>query len=208
MSSFVHIMPMTENIIRVVYSKSQEKPGNSILIAEDFKPMDNLATDNYLSVDDSILFKNKQGEVILKEIGHCLTEKEVLEYYVDGDPVIKYKQTANGEVAYVENARHKSAGKAYEGKLVFSITEKEGIYGLGQHENGIYNYNGKKEYLFQTNMKISIPFILSSRNYGILIDTESAVIFDSKQGEITFSIDTTAELSYYVIIGKNFEEII
>lgn len=208
MSSFVHIMPMTENIIRVVYSKSQEKPGNSILIAEDFKPMDNLATDNYLSVDDSILIKNKQGEVILKEIGHSLTEKEVLTYYVDGEPVIKYKQTANGDVAYIENARHKSAGKAYEGKLVFSITEEEAIYGLGQHENGVYNYNGKKEYLFQANMKISIPFILSSRNYGILIDTESAVIFDSKEGEVTFSIDTTDELSYYVIIGKNFEEII
>lgn len=207
-STVVHIMPMTENIIRVVYSKSKEKPENSILIAEDFKPMDNLATDNYLSEDNCILFKNKQGEVILKETGHSLTEKEVLTYYVDGEPVIKYKHTANGDVAYIENARRKSAGKSFEGKLVFSITEKEAIYGLGQHENGIYNYNGKKEYLFQANMKISIPFILSSRNYGILIDTESAVIFDSKEGEVTFSIDTTDELSYYVIIGKNFEEII
>lgn len=207
-STVVHIMPMTENIIRVVYSKNKEKPENSILIAEDFIPMDNLATDNYLSEDNCILFKNKQGEVILKETGHSLTEKEVLAYYVDGEPVIKYKHTANGDVAYIENASRKSAGKSYEGKLVFSITEKEAIYGLGQHENGIYNYNGKKEYLFQANMKISIPFILSSRNYGILIDTESAVIFDSKEGEVTFSIDTTDELSYYVIIGKNFEEII
>jgi alpha-D-xyloside xylohydrolase len=57
-------------------------------------------------------------------------------------------------------------------------------------------------------MKISIPFLLSSRNYGILLDTESAVIFDSKQGEMTFIIDTTNELSYYVITGEGFEEII
>ena len=207
-SLYVHIMPLTENITRVVYTNSKEEPGNSILIAEDFIRNSNLKTDKYLSVDDCILFKNKQGEVILKETGHSLTEKEVFKYYVDGEPVIKYKQTANGEVAYIENARHKSAGTSYEGKIVFSITENEGIYGLGQHEAGIYNYNGKREYLFQTNMKISIPFMLSSRNYGILIDTESAVIFDSKNGEISFTIDTVNELSYYIITGENFEEII
>ena len=207
-SLFVNIMPFTENIIRVVYTRSKEETRNSILIAEDFKPMSNLVTDKYLSVDDCILFKNKQGEVILRETGHCLTEKDVFTYYVDGEPIIKHKHTANGEVAYIENAKHKYAGTAYEGKLVFSITEEEGIYGLGQHEAGIYNYNGKKEYLFQANMKISIPFMLSSRNYGILIDTESAVIFDSQKGEITFTIDTTKELSYYVITGDNFDEII
>ncbi|QNU68203.1 DUF5110 domain-containing protein [Ruminiclostridium herbifermentans] len=207
-SLFVNIMPLTENIIRVVYTKSKEKPRNSILIAEDFIPERNLNTDKYLSLDDCILFKNKQGEVILKEIGHSLTEKDVFTYHADGEPVIKSKHTANGEVAYIENFIHKYSGTAYEGKLVFSITEEEGIYGLGQHEAGVYNYNGKKEYLFQANMKISIPFMLSSRNYGILIDTESAVIFDSKKGEITFTIDTTNELSYYIITGDNFDEII
>ncbi len=207
-SLFINIMPLTENIIRVVYTKTKKEPENSILIAEDFKPMINLDIDKYLSVDDCILFKNKQGEVILKETEHSLTEKKVLTYYVDGEPVIKHKQTANGEVAYIENARNKYAGTSFEGKLIFSITEKEGIYGLGQHEDGIYNYNGKREYLFQANMKISIPFLLSSRNYGILIDTESAVIFDSKKGEIAFTIDTTNELSYYIITGESFDEII
>lgn len=218
-SLFVNIMPLTENIIRVVYTNSNEESGNSILIAEDFKPVTNLTTDKYLSadkylsVDDCILFKNKQGEVILKETEHNLMEKEVFTYYVDGEPVVKHKQTANGEVAYIENATNKYAGTSYEGKLAFSITEQECIYGLGQHEDGIYNYNGKREYLFQSNMKISIPFMISSRNYGILIDTESALIFDSKifdnkKGQITFTIDTTNRLSYYIITGENFDEII
>lgn len=207
-SLFVHIMQLTENIIRVAYTNSKEEPGNSILIAEDFKPKANLVAEKYSSIDDCILFKNNQGEVILEETGHSLTEKEVFTYYVDGEPVVKYKQTANGEVAYIENAINKPAGTSYEGKLTFFITEEEGIYGLGQHEDGTYNYNGKKEYLFQTNMKISVPFLLSSRNYGILVDTESAVIFDSEQGKMTFTIDTTEELSYYVITGENFEEII
>lgn len=207
-SLFVHIIPVTENITRVSYTHTKEEPGNSILIAEDFKPERCLPPDGYSSIDDCICFTNKHGEVILRETGHSLTEKEVYKYLIDGEPVVKHKQTANGEVAYIENSRLEPDGISYEGKLVFSITEDETIYGLGQHEDGIYNYKSKREYLFQTNMKISIPFMLSSKNYGILVDTESAVIFDSTQGELTFTIDTTNELSYYVIIGEGFEEII
>lgn len=205
---FVHIIPMTENITRVVYSYSREEPGNSILIAENFKPRRDLISDRHLVVNDCILFQNRQGKVILKETGHSLAEKEVYKYHIDSEPVVKYKQTANGQVAYIENARQEFEGMSYEGRLVFAVTEEEAIYGLGQHEDGIYNYNGKREYMYQTNMKISIPFLISSRNYGILVDTESAMIFDSNRGEITFTLDTTNELSYFVITGENFEEII
>jgi alpha-D-xyloside xylohydrolase len=207
-SLFVHTIQVTENITRVVYNHSKEKTGDSILISEDFRPQGDLKSTGYFFAEDTLLFKNKQGKVILKETGRSLTEKEVWRYFTDGEPVVKYKETANGQVSYIENARREFAGMSYEGKLVFSITEEEGIYGLGQHEDGIYNYNGRKEYLIQTNMKISIPFLLSSKNYGILVDTESAMIFDCKQGKITFTIDTANELSYYIITGENFEEII
>ena len=202
------IVPITESIVRVIYAGSEEKTENSILISEDFKTQSNFSADSYLTAEDGISFKNKQGETILKEIGHSLTPKYVFSYYIDGQPIVKFKHTANGDAAYIENAKEKLAGTSYEGRLTFSITQEEGIYGLGQHEDGIYNYNGRKEYLFQTNMKISIPFIISSRNYGILLDTESAVIFDSKQGKMTFTIDTTDTLSYYIIMGDNFDEII
>ncbi|NLM10307.1 MAG: DUF5110 domain-containing protein [Clostridiaceae bacterium] len=205
---FRHILPQSENIIRVVYSYSSENPQNSIYIAEDFKSEEGLASDRYSVSDDCIYFKDKRNNTVLIESGHGFTEKEVYRFFVDGEPIIKRKQTANGEVTYIENAKKELAGTSYEGKLVFSITEEERIYGLGQHEDGIYNYNGKKEYLYQNNMKISVPFLISSMNYGILIDTGSAVIFDCKQNEITFTIDTTNEISYYVILGDNFDEII
>lgn len=207
-SSLFHIISVSENITRVVYNNGEEEPGTSDLIDREFSTQGYAGPVRYEISEDRILFKNRYGEVVLKETGSSLREKEIFRYFIDGEPVVKYKETANGQVAYIENARQEAAGMSCEGKLVFSISEDEGIYGLGQHEDGIYNYNGREEYLFQANMKISIPFLLSSRNYGILIDTESAVIFDCKEGEITFTIDTTNELSYYVIVGENFEEII
>ncbi|MBP7175075.1 MAG: DUF5110 domain-containing protein [Thermoclostridium sp.] len=208
LSLIVHVIPYSKSITRVVYSFEEESPASSALISESFKPQDQFVTTGHSSSDNCISFKNRQGDVILKETGRCLSKKEVYRYFIDGEPIIKRKQTANGEVAYIENAREEPAGTSFEGRLVFSVTENEGLYGLGQHEDGVYNYHGRKEYLYQNNMKISIPFVLSTRNYGILLDTESAVIFDSKQGEITFTIDTTREISYYVITGDSFEEII
>lgn len=207
-SLFVYTSLITENIIKVVHTWSKEEPKNSILIENDLKPQKDLKADQFFLEDDIIFFQNKHNEIILKEIERSLIEKEIFKDVIHGEPVVKYKQTANGEVAYIENARQEHVGKGYEGKLTFVITEDEYLYGLGQHEDGIYNYKDKKEYLFQTNMKISIPFLLSSQNYGILIDTESAVIFESNRRRITFTIDTTNELSYYIIIGENFEEII
>jgi alpha-D-xyloside xylohydrolase len=207
-SMFVHVTPLAENITRVVYTYSEKEPSYSILISKDFKPESGLKADSYIAKDGKISFKNKKGEIVLEEIEHVLTEKPIFKYFVDGEPIVKTKQTANGEVSYIENAKRELTGKAYEGKLSFAVTEDEGLYGLGQHEEGVYNYNGKKEYLYQTNMKIAIPFLLSSKNYGILIDTESAMIYNSEQGKIEFTLDTTYELSYYVITGENFEEII
>ncbi|HEY8348964.1 MAG TPA: TIM-barrel domain-containing protein, partial [Clostridia bacterium] len=205
---FIHIDTLNKNITRVVYSHSEEKPGNSILVSDEFRPDRKALPGQYEVSGDRVLFRNRQGETVLQETGHELIEKEVFRYCMGDEAVTRRKQTANGEVSYAEDIRQVPAGKAFEGRLVFPVSEDERIYGLGQHEDSIYNYNGRREYLYQANMKISIPFIISSRNYGILVDTESAVIFDCAQGKMTFVIDTANNLSYYVITGDNFDEII
>ena len=55
----------------------------------------------------------------------------------------------------------------------FSSLEDEAFYGLGQHQAGEWNYKGKNEELYQYNTKISVPFVVSSKNYGILWDSYS-----------------------------------
>jgi len=205
---FTHISPIGDNVTRVVYSYSSRTPKQSLLIAEDCIPDASRHGVPHEITADHIAFQNRCGETILVETAHSLTPKDVYRYVIDGEPVIRSKNTANGEVAYIENARREPDGSAFQGQLVFKTTEDEHLYGLGQHENGVYDYNGKIEYLYQTNMKISIPFILSTKNYGILIDTESAMIFDGTNGTMRFTLDTVDELSYYVIIGDNFDKII
>lgn len=54
-----------------------------------------------------------------------------------------------------------------------NLDDSEALYGLGQHQADEWNYKGRNEELFQYNTKVSIPFIVSSNNYGILLDNYS-----------------------------------
>ncbi|MDR2917531.1 MAG: DUF4968 domain-containing protein, partial [Tannerella sp.] len=63
--------------------------------------------------------------------------------------------------------------KGYALRQVFESPEDEAFYGLGQHQSDEFNYKGKNETLLQYNTKVSIPFILSNKNYGILWDNYS-----------------------------------
>jgi alpha-D-xyloside xylohydrolase len=55
----------------------------------------------------------------------------------------------------------------------FQVSSGEGLYGLGQHQDGIMNYKGKQVTFFQNNTEVAVPFLISSKNYGILWDNYS-----------------------------------
>ena len=44
---------------------------------------------------------------------------------------------------------------------------------LGQHQDGIMNYKGQQVTFFQNNTEVAVPFLISSKNYGILWDNYS-----------------------------------
>lgn len=63
--------------------------------------------------------------------------------------------------------------KGWTVRQVFNSDDDEGFYGLGQHQADEWNYKGRNEELYQYNTKISIPFIVSSKKYGILWESTS-----------------------------------
>ncbi|MCI2082914.1 MAG: DUF5110 domain-containing protein [Bacteroidales bacterium] len=85
---------------------------------------------------------------------------------------------ANGESILNEDRRKftpiKTDGdKGYTVRQVFRSPADEAFYGLGQHQSDEFNYKGKNETLYQYNTKVSIPFIVSNKGYGILWDNYS-----------------------------------
>ncbi len=86
---------------------------------------------------------------------------------------------ADGNEILAEDARsfapiEVEGTKAYTVRQTFqSAGNDEALYGLGQHQSDEFNYKGKNEELYQYNTKVSVPFIVSNKNYGILWDSYS-----------------------------------
>jgi alpha-D-xyloside xylohydrolase len=67
----------------------------------------------------------------------------------------------------------------FDGKRYYNLTQTfqttsgEAWYGLGQHQDGVLNHRGQQVSFFQNNTEVAIPFLISSKNYGILWDNYS-----------------------------------
>lgn len=78
--------------------------------------------------------------------------------------------------------------KEVEGKPGFEVTttfdtsEDESIYGLGQHQTGEFDRKGTDEELYQYNTKVSVPFVVSTRGYGLLFDAYSHSRWGNPEG--------------------------
>lgn len=68
--------------------------------------------------------------------------------------------------------------KTWQIQQTFSSPSDESLYGLGQHQEGIFNVRGVPIRLYQANTNISVPFLLSSKGYGILWNNAALTDFN------------------------------
>lgn len=107
--------------------------------------------------------------------------------YVDLTTGVVRFRDSTGNVVLAESGPPTFAPSSAEGVPFLSVAQQfnrgtdEGFYGLGQHQNGQMNYNGEDVELAQHNMDVAIPFVVSTRNYGLLWDNNSITRFGSPQ---------------------------
>lgn len=80
--------------------------------------------------------------------------------------------------------------KAWQLQQTFLSPSDEALYGLGQHQEGIFNVRGVPIRLHQANTNISIPFLLSSKGYGILWNNASLTDFNPADQAIAIDPNT------------------
>jgi alpha-D-xyloside xylohydrolase len=66
-----------------------------------------------------------------------------------------------------------SGEPSYQVTQLFGAQENEAYYGLGQHQQGVMNYRGRRVDLVQYNTDIAVPFFVSNKGYGVLWDNYS-----------------------------------
>ncbi|MEZ4672517.1 MAG: glycoside hydrolase family 31 protein [Anaerolineae bacterium] len=118
------------------------------------------------------------------------------------------RKDADGVHTHIPSTKQVVDRKAFHTKLEFEWMPGEALYGLGSHEEGMMNLRGQHQYLYQQNMKVVIPTLLSTRGYGILLDTYSLMTFhDDAFGSYLWT-DVDDELDYYFIYGPEFDQIV
>src|SRR5690606_26694958 len=76
----------------------------------------------------------------------------------------------------------------FDGTPYYSIRQRfesrgdEGLYGTGLHQQGWMNLKGRDVELLQHNIDNAIPYLTSSRNYGILWDNNSITRYGDPRG--------------------------
>ena len=118
------------------------------------------------------------------------------------------RQTANGDVADFGEGDVSLLRVSHSAELRFACGEGEILTGLGQHEDGIFDYARREERLYQHNMKIAVPFLLSSAGWGLLIEAGCAMRFRGHGDGFTFFLDAAEEISYVVIRAENCAEVL
>ena len=91
----------------------------------------------------------------------------------------------------------------------FSPEFGEGLYGLGQHQNGMFNYRGATVELGQNNTDVAIPLLLSSKGYGVMWNTASLTYVDNRFPlELNLQSLAGHSVDYYFLYGPELDQII
>ena len=118
------------------------------------------------------------------------------------------RQTANGEVVSFSEGEKDLLYVSRRVRLSFACREGQVLTGLGQHEDGLFDYSRETERLYQHNMKISIPFLLGSDGWGLLVEAGCAMTYEGHGGGFTFTLDAARTVSFVVIRGRGCAEVL
>ncbi len=224
---FLALTPYSDSIIRVRYAPTREFSTKESLMIQ-HSP--DVSLDLEVSeTADALIFSTQKlsirmdrhtgaftyldgsGQILTKEPdrgGKTLIPMNVIKSVFDDTVEAQIRKDADGVHAYTPSVRQIVDRKAFHTKLEFEWMPGEALYGLGSHEEGMMNLRGKHQYLYQQNMKVVVPVLVSTRGYGILLDSYSLMTFhDDAFGSYVWT-DVDDELDYYFIYGPEFDQIV
>ena len=190
------IQVCSDSIIRVLYSPTASFPKRTdpVVIKENWPA----AKWRMQSTDDTVILSTS----LLKL---TVTRK---------DGAIAYAE-AGGTPLVQEASRHLTPEKvngedAYRAESFLSIYgSHEGLYGLGQHQAGVWNYRGESVDISQDNTNISVPLMLSSKGYGIFWNSMARSRFNNRFPNYLYISSEVADvIDYYFLYGPEFDKII
>ena len=173
----IRLEVINDNVIRVRATSKEalpEKPASLMIVPQAAPPKDVDIDDD----DDKVTIKAKNVKAVVDTETGGITffdanGRELLKEAKDGKQFWDFtvpERELGMKTGYTVPEAQKH-GLTWQMK--FDSPDDESFYGLGQHQSEEFNMKGKNEDLFQYNTKVSIPFVVSNKNYGLLWDSYS-----------------------------------
>lgn len=164
----------------------------------------------FLSQNGILHYEDKNGMLLTREPdidGRLLRPIDIVRMSYEPDAPLVTVSSVDGLRQRAEGTPFVSRG-GFQTRLSFVFSEDEAIYGLGQHEEGILNYRGQHQFLYQHNLKVACPVIMSSRGWGILYNSCSAMTFHDDAMGSYISSDADDEMDFFFMYGPEFDQMI
>jgi alpha-D-xyloside xylohydrolase len=186
----------TESIVHVTYSPTAAFPANKdyVVTKTDWPPVN-------VKIDDADKEATLSTSAVKITIGK---EDGGITFSVPGNDRLfrdgkrmMTPVTVNGEKTY----RAETVAEMYG--------TREGFYGLGQHQAGVWNYHGASVDLSQENTEIAVPMLLSSNGYGIFWNNTSRTRVNNRFVHVMYISSEVADtIDYYFLYGPEFDKIV
>jgi len=86
---------------------------------------------------------------------------------------------------------------------------REALYGLGQHQSGVWNYRGESVDISQDNTNIAVPMLVSSKGYGIFWSNTSRSRVNNRFANYLYISSEVADvIDYYFIYGPELDKVV
>ena len=222
----LRLSPVTPSILRVTYTELEAFSEEKSLGICCYDRLSNweytetpdsitLCLENFTATVDrssgTIRYTDHSGALLLRERDHESHDLYYFDSYktvVDENTVVTEVVTPDGIKKRIDEATTIFDRTLCHTRLHLQFQENEHIFGLGQATEGLLDLRGTTQYLHQANMKIAIPFFLSTCGYGILSATDGAAKFNDNAYGSYFYTDADREMDFYFLYGPEFDDII
>ena len=173
--SQIRLQVVNDQIIRVQATAEQSFRNKQSLI---IVPQNSKANYKVEEQGDKLIITTASMRAVLNEATGQITfydlkDNVLLNEVAQGGKTFKPFTVPDREIG-VDIAKVPEAQKhGWSWRALFDSPDNEAFYGLGLHQSEELNMKGKNEDLFQYNTKVSVPFVISNKNYGILWDSYS-----------------------------------